>query len=346
MKGMLTLIVTTLILAGCSSSPSSRVISSRVIDESKDWGEFMQASPQSGHVYTFLRQPPEGLIELNVKNETWKTLDPEATNGKDLLRSGPWLAYRLGQSARLMKDNQIRQLAPFLQKLTAFHATEKKLYLGAEIHSRLSQIWEVSPTGEILQVFHMPGNARLVFTDPQGRAFALVQEARGLSLFERTDLEWIRHQVWVSGIAGTFHHLTTDSTGIHLALLNQDKGSLILAQVLWSEIHQQPSWITIDGDTADVFRGMDITRFGHPQDAVWGYFYLDAWALKLRMAYQKKGKDWKSEEVPVAGAVGFYSLVLSQSEKSLEVVTHAFRSERPDGSFSFENLVFLELALP
>jgi hypothetical protein len=87
---------------------------------------------------------------------------------------------------------------------------------------------------------------------------------------------------------------------------------------------------------------MDIAVFDdgdHP-----GFIYLDAWALKIRMARFTRGQ-WASEELDAKGALGFYSRILEVTERKLKIAFHSFRTDHADRHQSFEDLIIADVVL-
>ena len=54
---------------------------------------------------------------------------------------------------------------------------------------------------------------------------------------------------------------------------------------------------------------------------------------------------WSSQELPISGAVGFYTQVLEATEKELKIAFHNFRSDYRKDVSTFEDLAIAVIRL-
>ena len=340
----LKVVVALSIFLNACSSGSSVLKSYKVVLPGNHSGEYLQAET-SNTVITVNRGDSEikGLVRVHLDSDLVEAINADAKEAREIKLSAGQIAFRLDKNIRLVSGGRTETVVETAQALRHFK-------WSTETHSGRLYFDDVSGTSFVMTVndrfqveskVALPGSVRAVTGDATGADHILYQTPAGLWWGRVTgdtrSLENI--EPILPNVQSDYAFAAFYSEGLFIAYLDKNEGVLHLFK---RSTDGETSQTVIDGTPLKTYRGMDITAFddgGHP-----GWLYLDAWALKLRMARLQDG-EWKSQEIPVKGAVGFYTQVLEKKDKALKVAFHNFRTEHDDHSQTFENLAVAEINL-
>lgn len=330
-----------LFLGACDQGSVSRVQKAKIIKEPFHWGEYLQiASDQS--LITVRRDGTEGLVRLDPHSETYVSLDTSAQGARDILTSGAWIAYRSNDALKIKTPDSLFQTTPVIKHINAFRNVESEAWVAVETFEEKSELWKLSSQGIFLERLSLPMKPRDLLPTQEGpRVFLIIgEDANSLNLY-RLDVNQIKLiKPITSGVTGRYTKAMAHQGRVYVASFNELTGGLSLSSAPLENLEAWTTEVIEDPSTSPMYRGMDIALF--PDKESVGLIYLDAWALKLRIAEKRKDK-WFTEELPLSGALGFYSVVLGLTEETIEVAFHAFRSDHPDRRQTFEDLWIAEI---
>ena len=331
------------IFGSCSQGSRSPIASYQIIGPGLKLGEYLQVDSDH-HFITVNRSPDsdlKGIVRLNPKTLAMDVLDPQGSEAMELKVAGDRLVYRIdkaiyglnlnGGGPTLIMD-QISQLSTYSQSGRLCYLDAKSIphWLLLDDHFL------------ILNQGILPGPARLSLKLEDQSEGIVLRAPDGLFLAEWGDrTEGIKSEELLDYQSlGNFASARILHSKLFIFYLNDDSGMLKMATR--NSAHSPFSHSTVDGTPDQTYRGMDIAIFndhGNP-----GVFYLDAWQYKLRMAKFRDG-IWQSQELPIQGAVGFYTQVVSESDERVQIGFRNFRTHYEDGHETFGNLGMAEILI-
>lgn len=335
MKQTLFLVLACFSLLACSGSSSS--LPTTVIHEELHIGEYLQSSKDPKLFYTFARDGKKaGLVSVNIETKALKLIDSEAAQGRDLMFIDQSWIYRLDtQIVRHSGGERFVTPSPKIRRLRSATKTPE-------------DEWEYIYDNES-QSFIVCGNSRVPMAgiglktfQRKDAYFTIVHYQNELILVERAICESspIRSRKLAEQNQIRYLGIWKTEPQLELAFLDELKGQLFW---LTYDYESETSKLeVIDGLPGENFVGMDIAFFKDGDRP--GIVYLDAWALKIKMARFQEAK-WKSWKLNVPGAVGFYNQARRLDETRVEILFHAYRTQLESLGSSFENLVRTEVQL-
>lgn len=326
-------------LTSCSSSSSSPLISYGLIHEEKSIGEFLKTSPKEW-VTADRSSSSGGLIRIDPQSHQIEVLDPTAFQAKDIFLSDSKILYRVDKEIRFW-NSRVQSLKTNALKIWNFIWCEDYGLLFYQNTSRQNLWLRIRSDGSILDEGTAPGEGREILEKDktlywfynQGSGFYLLTwpsseapKAQGALIEAQVqasyvDARFLNERLWVAYQdhgAGTFKMASRANTE-----------SPFLIEV-------------VDGTPNQTYVGMDPAIF--KDQSTPGIVYMDGWKLKLRLARKIEGQ-WKTQEIPIQGAVGFYTNIISESSDEIQIAFHNFRSQIDTYEARFENLAIARLKL-
>jgi hypothetical protein len=335
-------------LACSNSSKPVSVSSYSLIKPELHLGEYLQVENEDSLITVQRIDHRDNLVRVKPSTGEIQTLDETETRLRELKLSAGRIIYRAETSLRyyINKDVKTLQIPGNLEvsKLTSF-LWKPKVELGriTFVTTKNQSKWAtLNNDGIITHIGDLPGEVRSNLQDGLSNELLLFQTHQDLQLgIFKSDLSGLGFQYKIeSGLVGSYAAMKFHRNELHIAYLDETDGTLKLAKAY--NYYQHFVISRIDGKPHDDYLGMDIALFSD-NDSV-GILYLDAWNLKLRMARYIKGQ-WLAQQLPIDGAVGFYSQVLSIKDGNLKFAFHNFRSDDDLGNSTFEDLAVTTIQL-
>lgn len=334
-------------LTGCSTPSSHTVVKANWVRSDLSIGEYLQAE-NSRSLLTFVRDGPpstRGLVRVFTDQPTIEVLDPNAADGKDLHRSNSWIVYRKNSQGLVLIDQKPIAFSDFIEKIRAVYASDDQIKVFVDTPDHKSALIVLDSHGEIIRQTPLPDSPRAVFVFGE-KTRLLSQSPSGLYLSTLNDKTDALSEVTLieAGDCGSYVAVDTVGSQLWIAYLDQENGLLRLATRDANDSTFRLE--TVDGTPNKTMRGMDIVFFRDESlgKDLRGLAYLDAWALKLRIARLKNGQ-WRSEQIQIRGSLGFYSQVLETSPQKLKLAFHSFRTESESLDPTFEDLGIVDIGL-
>ena len=181
------------------------------------------------------------------------------------------------------------------------------------------------------------------------RHLAILQSEQGLTalVFDEPQKTFIRHwRLTEDPASGAYVTTRVINDSIWLAHMHEVLGILSVTQIPVAALDEDKPTMTteiVDGEADKSYRGLDIAIASFRGQPV--LYYLDGWALRLREALRKDG-GWTSREIPLDGALGFYTQVLEENDERLTLGCHNFRTNLDKTNRSFEDLMTFQVSPP
>jgi len=353
MKHWLTIALMTCLLS-CKQGTFTPITSYQVIRESDEIGEYLQAL-SAEQALTFVRksknQAEEGLVLANLRTAEVKVLDSEASDGRDLFVSGQWAVYRLSSALRVISLTSWKAISLSLPstlnqilKIRSFLVSESTFQVGIDVSGGQSFLAVFSLDGFFLSLSPLTGSPRFHHKLRDGREIILLREPQRAALYTKNSQgTWDLFAILQDSLTAQYAAMIELKESVGVAFFDDQLGVL-----KWAETPTSGGSTTvtlIDGEANKTYRGMDICIALFEGSPVLSY--LDGWSLKFHMARRLKDGTWRTQEVPVQGAVGFYSQILNLTQDSAQIAFHNFRTDHPDSrKQTYEDLVWIETLLP
>lgn len=331
---VLSLALASLVQVSCSSQSS--VVEAELLFEGKQMGEYLQR--KDSQAFTFVRNGDQrGLVSVDLDSLKLEVLDPKGYSGRDLMWAEPYWIYRLENEVVFWRPGDRKLLAtPDIHRLKSVLKNEEGVF-------ELSYIDHLEETriqcGD--QIYNLSGRI-LHSAWKQDRIWSLAHYQEGLFLIQRDfcsnqirESKKLAKAVLVKDVS-----VWSESPELAFTYLNEMTGELFW--LVLTDWEQDPVIERVDGQAGESFVGMDLSFF-EDQEAP-GMIYLDAWALKIRMARKIEG-EWKSEQLPILGAVGFYNQALRVNETEVDLVFRAYRAQLRSYASQFERMQRIRIPL-
>lgn len=308
-------------------------------------GEFLNLTEDSKLV-TVIRDEESlagsGLILIDPETKEILELDEAAIDASDIYYSNSSYAYRRTNEIIFFDSSPLPILGIQARRLRGFHRKGDQVILAYESAGSKNALACLNSSAELSSQFSFPGEIEELF-EISDRVFLSATSSDGLTLYEieecGQELLFVKTLSSKHSTVGFVKSFQTSDL-LYTALLNENTGQLQLLQ--WRLDAESAEIETVDGTPFEHYRGMDVSFF--PDKTKPGLIYLDAWALKIRIA-RWVGDAWISKELPLEGATGFYNTFLSKNGNHLRFATHSFRNLASPYSSSFENLNILSVDL-
>lgn len=353
MRSALTIMACFLFAISCKRGSFTPVSSYKIILEDDEIGEYLQAL-SSEQALTFIRKSATsastGLTLINFRTSELRVIDPQAADGRDLIVSGAWAVYRIQASLRLVSLNSMIAIPLALPaslstviKVRSFLSTPRGLFVGLDNSAGQSFLVQYSTDGEYVSHETLPGSPRFHERLRDGREIILLREPTRAALYIRSSSPWNLFSILQTTLSAQYAAMVELKDRLGVAFFDDQTGVL-----KWAEIASSGGEVAvqvIDGTAGKTYRGLDIDIALFDGEPV--LTYLDGWSLKFHIARRLKDGVWRNQEVPVQGAVGFYSQILSVDADSAQIAFHNFRTDHPDTRRqTYEDLVWIETLLP
>lgn len=325
----------TIAFAGCSSSaPQSDHY--RLIQSDLHIGEYVQVYDPETVVTVSRKGATTGLVAINIESEDLKVLDATASEARDIKTSRGKIAYRVGKELRFYHDKPI-VIAVEIEKLRTFKWHDDYGRITADNNNKKG-IWiTFRLDGSIISTGLIKGSARASVSDSASE-LVFTQTNQGLMWhrFESSDRSYQSEGFVIEGKGhGAYVAARFIASKLYVASFDELSGTLKVAER--SKSGENFNISDVDGTPSKSYRGLDIAIFDDRSHA--GLIYLDGWALKPRLAIFRNNK-WTSRELNFKGATGFYTQIFRESEDTISIVFHNFRSTTDGIVQSFEDLAF------
>jgi hypothetical protein len=353
MKAVFAILACFLFAISCKQGSFTPVSSYKIVSQDDEIGEYLQAL-SSEQALTFVRKSstPEstGLALINFRTDEMRIVDTQASDGRDLLVSGSWAAYRIQSSLRLLALDSWTRISLALPsslntivKIRSFLSSPRGLFVGLDNSAGQSFLVRYSNEGEYISHEALSGSPRFHERLRDGREIILLREPSRAALYEGSSDQWELFSTLQSNLSAQYAAMVELKERIGIAFFDDQIGVLKWAEV--SSNGGEAAIKIIDGVAGKTYRGLDIDIALFDGEPI--LTYLDGWSLKFHLARRLKGGEWRSQEVPIQGAVGFYSQILSVNQDSAQVAFHNFRTDHPETrKQTYEDLVWIETLLP
>jgi hypothetical protein len=353
MKAVFTILACFLFAISCKRGSFTPVSSYKIVLENDEIGEYLQAL-SSEQALTFVRKSPNpestGLALINFRTDQIRIVDPQAADGRDLLVSGSWAAYRIQSSLHLLSLDSMSSMTLALPsslnsviKVRSFLSSPRGLFVGLDNSAGQSFLVRYSQEGEYVSHEVLPGSPRFHERLRDGRELILIREPTKTAIYEGSSEQWELFSTLQSNLSAQYAAMVELKERVGIAFFDDQTGVLKWAEV--SSNGGEAMVKVIDGVAGKTYRGLDIDIALFDGEPI--LTYLDGWSLKFHVARRLKDGDWRAQEVPIQGAVGFYSQILSVNQDSAQIAFHNFRTDHPETrKQTYEDLVWIETLLP
>ncbi|MDB5036897.1 MAG: hypothetical protein JWQ35_425 [Bacteriovoracaceae bacterium] len=341
MKSMPFYILIAIICSGfisCTSSSSS-VSEYNLPLKPYKLGEYLQVENANSLITVNRSDEQTGLVRIELSTETLSVLDPSAKEARDIHMSSGKITYRVDQEIRLWNNKPI-SLMGGVSRLRTFNWMKtfgRITYENLKLESRSLTFRE---DGKVISDSEIPGSGRAELAFASHPDCLVFQNSEGLFWgYFGNESEGIKESWPIEkGKAGAYVTAREVNGTLSVAYFDDDAGILKLAKK--SNLAETFATDVVDGTSGQTYRGMDIAIFNDHGEP--GLIYLDGWALKTRLARFFNGK-WKSIELPLRGAVGFYNQIIAENDETITIGSHNFRTQIDDYHQIFENLATFKL---
>ncbi len=337
---------------GCSSSSSNLLRSPPVLVRTEEHlGEYLQVESETS-LFTVNRTPGslQGVVRVTLPKQSIEQLDSQAVQARDLHADGSKLVYRVDHEIRFysgsistlpMKVDRVRSLKWFGDYGRATFDVE---------NSKESRWVTLNSSGKILGEGTLEGSPRTHSKDGNQQEIFAVQTAAGFDLLvfssspSTAEMRLIRKIPIDQGSVGIYADAALFSKEFALTYFDHNNGVLKMAHCPRNLSEGNCTTEIVAGTLGQSYIGHDPALFD--DGGIAGVCFNDPRNGKAYCA--RKGAnsgEWKSQELPIHGFVGFYNRILKSNERTLHLGMHNFRTSHADRSQTFEDLALLEINL-
>jgi len=336
----------------CLSSDTSRVNpiiyeSFEIYREDLHIGEYLQVDSE-GRLITVVRDKGSdvrGLVRIDMRrSQEIEPLDPQAIDAKDIHYRNSRIIYRRDKDLNFFQAGRSHSLSEQVNRVFNFHWSSAGGRADVETASGLYVSLCFDENADVISETTSPGRIiRSVLADHV--EWILYQNSQGIGLLKNLDCnaQSTNTILLEESIESEFGSLLIHEKKLYAYYLDKKTGQLRVT-IVDLETETRLSTEVVDGIAFENYVGMDQAAFWDPVLNAPAIIYLDAWRLRLRLA-RRHPDGWRSEEIALAGAVGFYTQVLEVNANHILFAFHSFRNQRPDRTSSFENLNILRIEL-
>lgn len=334
-------------LSSCSQSSFEEEQNFFIGIEDEHIGEYLQKI-DSNRVITVIRKSTNksrlGIVELNLKDGSWKRLVAKATEARDIKYDPEALVFREGQSLVIKEGSQIHRITAYpFEKIDQFINDSGEYYISGVLDSgeSISLCWV---SGEVVKAGFLPGRLLEVMEGPGGERLGVFSSSQDLQLarFRSCREGFESPRIAVAGSQSKYIQGDWNSSRLFFAYLDEELGTLNYA--LSTQGVSDLETGLINGAAFQSYIGMDMVLF-EKNKTYPSILYMDGVSLGIRVSQYRNG-SWLHFDPGIPGAVGFYSQILSRNSSELDIIFHAFRSVSSKGEVSFEDLQRRIIRLP
>ncbi len=340
------IITSLLVIMSCSSGSSDR-ISYQLVRPDLHLGEYLQVL-NDNTIVTFSRDAePKGLARITIETGEISILDADASEGRDLKMSEGLFAYRIGtdiyflNSARFLIVSEVTHLQSF-----QWHGDFGRITYRTKDGSSLWKTFDAH--GKSITSGRLGGAVKdSIKTEMAEWLFCQTIKGLVLLIMESRD-HGASRQITLTDDAYSGLYVDAKIIGdtLWIAHMHEIQGTFWVSQLKVASLKDdKPAVETelVDGEADKSYRGLDITIAAVEGRPI--FYYLDGWSLRLRQAH-KEASGWKTRELSLNGALGFYTQIISENAEQIVAATHNFRINLDGVRQSFEDLLVFRLEPP
>lgn len=322
------------------SSPNQGSDQAYSIEQNDNIGEYLQVFDKTSYVSVAREvggSKPSGLVRVpSEKNKEIEVLDIDASDAHDVYVSNKRIVYRRGKDIYFNFESQNKILKVSASHLHHFEWSDDKGVISVTDPYLNHLLYCFDEKGEIFSTHGLTGPVAA-----SHQKWVVYQSSEGLILAEFDKCSQSPEtQLVLEGYRSSHANMLHQKGNFYLAFLDESNGTLKMAKIEGEDFTYNMQHV--DGSAHESYVGMDI-EFFWDQEAP-GLLYLDAWNLQLKLA-RYQNDNWHDWVLPIRGALGFYTKVLSKKDGQLNFATNSFRTQHSDGSFTYNDLLFLEIDL-
>jgi len=248
-------------LAACTSGQEPILHSYEVIRRDDHLGEYLQVESPNSLITVNRKGVIKGLVRVNIKTQEIQTINPLATEARDLLFRSGKLIYRIDEQVHFRNNEQHVELPLKAKKVRTFIWKTGYGRITYEDHYGISHWATLYEDGRLLATGELPGSGRSSLINSDEKELLVYQNDRGFSLgLFKDELSGLEKSFTIeNGKLGSFAQMTLTKEGILIAYLDESKG--VLKTALVTNNYSTFDIRLVDGTPNETFIGMDIAFF-------------------------------------------------------------------------------------